>query len=653
MSHSKEVPLAASQASALNAPDQLNENEVSFRFLFMNHPQPMWVYDVETLRFLAVNEAAISHYGYSRNEFLCMQVTDIGPQETAPDLLEHTDLAQSAPQYDKKQYDKKWKHRLKDGRLIDVEVGAHRLSFGGREAGLAMVRDITQQTQAERKYQLIFEEAIIGICQTTPDGRLLNANPAMAQMLGYDSAEELLQAVNDVGTQLYVDPERRREFKRLVEREDVVRHFECEVYRKDGGRLWLSANGRAVREGDTVVRYEGTFEDISDVKRLEGQLRHSQRMEAVGRLAGGVAHDFNNALGVIMGYGELLRTRLPDDGPLRRYTEEIAKAAQRAGALTRQLLAFSRKQVMHPVVLDLNVVITEAEKMVRRLIGEDIEITFTPDPELGWVKMDQGQMEQILMNLAINARDAMPTGGKISIGTSNVALDEVWKRQYSYVVPGSYVMLTVTDTGCGIDKEIIAHIFEPFFTTKEPGKGTGLGLSTVYGIVKQNNGYIWASSEPGRGSTFKICLPMIRAAGLHYPAPVVEFLPDGSETILIVEDEAALLALARSSLERKGYQVLHAPNSAVAIEVAKSHQQPIHLLLTDVVMPGLSGPELAGKMTELQPDIKVLYMSGYTNDLLAHYGVLDEGIMLLEKPFTLHALLKKVAQVLHPQAAGN
>jgi two-component system cell cycle sensor histidine kinase/response regulator CckA len=499
--------------------------------------------------------------------------------------------------------------------------------------------------ESEKKYRAIFEEALIGIFQTGPEGRYLSANPAMAAMLGYDSPEELFVTVTDIAHQLYVDPQRREELTRLLERDGVVRNFECQLYRKDRRKIWIAANLRAIRTNGVVV-YEGTNQDITERKQLEAQLLQAQKMEAVGRLAGGVAHDFNNAIGVIVGYSTLLQECLPPNDSSQRYAEEIGKAGHRAAALTRQLLAFSRKQVIQPTILDLNAVVAETEKMLCRLIGEDIEMIVVPSSDLGRVKADLGQIGQILMNLAVNARDAMPQGGKLLIETSNAELDATDLIQYPFAKPGRYVMLSVSDTGSGMDKDTQAHIFEPFFTTKAPGQGTGLGLSTVYGIVKQSEGYVLVYSEPGKGARFKIYLPRVDA-----PAEPISSIRDhgsvgGSETILLVEDDEAMRELARNCLEGGGYKVLSAANAESAVHSATAYDAPIHLLVTDVVMPGISGPELTKSLSVSRPETKVLYMSGYTAELIAQQGILDRQISLLEKPFTKEALLRKVRQVL-------
>ncbi len=387
--------------------------------------------------------------------------------------------------------------------------------------------------------------------------------------------------------------------------------------------------------------------EITERKQLEAQLLQSQKMEAVGRLAGGIAHDFNNLLTVIKGYSELLVEEVGGDGRLRRAAEEIDKAADRAALLTRQLLAFSRRQVLEPEVLDLNDVVANMDKMLRRLIGEDIDLVSVRRPGLGRVKADPGQIEQVIMNLAVNARDAMPQGGKLTLETANVELDEVYARNHVAITPGSYVMLAVSDTGCGMDAETQARIFEPFFTTKELGKGTGLGLATVYGIVKQSGGYIWVYSEPGQGTTFKVYLPRLEEA-VETAQPEREIVRParGSETVLLVEDEENVRQLVRQTLEKNGYTVLEARAGAEATQLSAQHPGPIHLMLTDVVMPKMSGRELAERLALLRPGIKVLYMSGYTDNAIVHHGVLDPGTAFLQKPFTAADLGQKVREVL-------
>jgi two-component system, cell cycle sensor histidine kinase and response regulator CckA len=393
--------------------------------------------------------------------------------------------------------------------------------------------------------------------------------------------------------------------------------------------------------------------DVTDRKNLEEQLRQAQKMEAVGRLAGGIAHDFNNLLMVIQGYADLLADRLPAGDPLHRNAEQIQMAGQRAASLTRQLLAFSRKQMLAPSVISIQTVVADMEKILRRLIGEDVQLETSSVADLWLVKADRSQIEQVIMNLAVNARDAMPQGGRLTIETSNVELDSSFSRHAVVMSPGKYVMLAVTDNGCGMDAETQAHLFEPFFTTKEKGKGTGLGLATVYGIVKQSGGYIWVYSEPGGGTSFKIYLPRIeeeRANAVRNPRTASKALPRGCETVLLVEDEDGVRQLAREYLEMNGYTVIAAEDGHTALELAAMHGGPIHLLMTDVVMPGISGRELAQRIAKTRPEIKVLYMSGYTDQAVVHHGILDTGALLLQKPFTMATLASKLREILAVEA---
>ena len=380
---------------------------------------------------------------------------------------------------------------------------------------------------------------------------------------------------------------------------------------------------------------------------LEEQLRQSQKMEAIGRLAGGVAHDFNNLLTVIKGYSQLSLLELKEDDPLKENIEEIKRATERAADLTRQLLAFSRRQILEVKVLDLNTILKNLDKMLRRVIGEDIELVTLLAEDLGMVKSDPGQIEQVVMNLAVNARDAMPNGGKLTIETANVELDEEYARAHIAVKPGCYVMLSVSDTGIGMTPEVKERVFEPFFTTKEKSKGTGLGLSTVYGIVKQSEGNIWVYSELGKGTTFKIYLPRVDEPLEEVTGEVVKKeLPRGGETILIVEDNEEVRKLAARILKKQGYTVLEGSHGDEALNVCKQHKGPIHLMVTDVVMPGMSGRELSERLKPLYPQMKVLYMSGYTDNAITHHGVLEKGVNYIQKPFTVDGLARKVREVL-------
>jgi PAS domain S-box-containing protein len=494
-----------------------------YRLLFESNPYPMWVFDAETLAFLAVNDAAVRLYGFSRDEFLGMTIKDIRPQEEVPALLEYLTTMPDSPSLPAVHV----KHRRKDGSLLEVAGSTNPIQFQGRRARLVLATDVSERRQ------------------------------------------------------------------------------------------------------------------------LEAQLLQAHRMEAVGRLAGGVAHDFNNLLGVITGYSELLIKDLGPRHPGSKRVSEIQKAADRAAALTRQLLAFSRKQVLQPRVLDINAVVVDMETMLRRLIGEDIRLVTRPRAGIGRIKADPGQIEQVLMNLAVNARDAMPKGGRLLFETANVALDEGYARAHPEVQPGPFVMLTVSDTGVGMDAQTQTHIFEPFFTTKEMGSGTGLGLATVFGIVQQSGGSIIVDSRLGLGTTCTIYFPRVED-DLSRPSPSPPGAPRarGSETILLVEDAHPLRVMIREVLEEAGYTVLEYEDPETALHRVATLEIPVGLLLTDVVMPRLSGPDLARSVRATRPEINVLFMSGYTDEAMGLHGVVVEGTQFIQKPFSPDALLAKVREAL-------
>jgi len=501
--------------------------------------------------------------------------------------------------------------------------------------------------RSESNFRSLVTNAPYGICRCDSLGHLVDVNPALVASLGYASAAELIG--RNLST-LYADGQQWFVLADYLRTQKEFQGVDCEWVRKDGSTTAMRLSGRAISDEKKNVSFEIFTEDVTERRALEQQLRQSQKMEAIGRLAGGIAHDFNNLLMVISGYSEFLLDRLGPDPALRGPAKEISTAAERATSLTRQLLAFSRKQMLAPKVLDLNAVVTENLKMLTRLIGEDIDLVMIPGSELGAVKADPGQIEQVILNLAVNARDAMPQGGRLTIETGNVTLDEAYARLHAPVQPGDYTMLAITDTGVGMDSDTQSHIFEPFFTTKGP-KGTGLGLSTVYGIVKQSGGYIWVYSEPGNGTSFKIYMPHVTVedvAAVEQPAaaPAAAPVDAAHETVLVVEDEVNLRRLTRQFLENQGYTVLEAADGAAAVQICVAHQGIIHLLLTDVIMPGMNGRELAQRVSEIRPNMKVLYMSGYTENAIGHNGTLDAGITLLQKPFTLHALKAKVREVL-------
>jgi len=545
-----------------------------------------------------------------------------------------------------------WK---KDGSSFPAEYWSYPILRDGKPIGSVVTfLDIAERKRAEEalrrseaRVRRLVESNIIGISTGDLSGKLIDANDAFLGLLGF-SREELLSG--EMRWDALTPPEYRDTDQSAVEQlksTGSASPWEKQFFRKDGSRVSVLIGVTTLTAARGELEAVSFVVDISERKKLEAQLRMAQKMEAVGQLAGGIAHDFNNLLGVIIGWSEVFEERLDQNDPLRPKAEQIKKAGQRAAALTRQLLAFSRNQVLDPKVLDLNAVVADTLKMLQRLIGDSIELITIPAPELGRVKADQGQIEQVIMNLAINARDAMPQGGKVTITIANEDMDDISIRQHPGAVQGSYVTLSVSDMGCGMDHETQAHIFEPFFTTKELGKGTGLGLSTVYGIMKRSGGYISVYSELGRGTTFKCYLPRIeQSVTQETPVRNSKDLVRGWETILLVEDAQPLRELARELLEDHGYTVLEAANGASAVQVAEKYGKPIHLLLTDVVMPGMDGSKLAERMDDSYPGIKVLYMSGYTDDAIVHHGVLDYGLTLLQKPFTRESLTCKVREVL-------
>jgi PAS domain S-box-containing protein len=514
-----------------------------------------------------------------------------------------------------------------------------------RELREAKARAALRATEAS--FATMVQHAPVGIYRSTSDGRFVAVNDALVQLLGYASVDEVLEL--DIARDVYADPtERQRLLARDINTDRVYDELETTWRRKDGRVLSMQLSVRTIRSATGHVEYYETFaRDITEQRRLQAQLVQSQKMEAVGRLAGGVAHDFNNLLTVITTSCDLLLEDLAAGDSKREDVEQVRKAADGAAALTRQLLAFSRQQVLTPQVVDLGDVVHGVEKMLRRVIGEDVDLVTVLGSDTGAVKADVGQLEQVLMNLAVNARDAMATGGKLTIETANVEHDPEYAREQDAAPVSRFVMLAVSDTGVGMDEGTKARIFEPFFTTKGPGKGTGLGLATVYGIVKQSGGFIWVYSEPGLGTTFKIYLPRVDAAATpSAAAPASAGAPRGTETVLLVEDADAVRAVTHQALARQGYTVLDAPNGAEALRIAADHPGPIHLLLTDVVMPGLSGRQVSDQLARLRPDTKVLFTSGYTDDAVVRHGVLESGIAYLQKPFTVDGLARKVREVL-------
>lgn len=588
------------------------------------------------------NPAAEAVFGWSEKEVIGKAVPIIPPEEAARAALLHERLLSGETLTGIEVC-----RQSRDGSPITVSVSASPLWDENHKVKgtIGFLTDISEQKRAEvalrraeEKYRSIFENAVEGIYQATPDGKYISSNPALARMLGFDSPEELIAMRNDITHQEYIDPELRAVFIRSIEELGVVQNFEYQARRKDGKPIWLSASAHAVRGTDGQILYfEGTVQDVTERRELEQQLRQMQKIDAIGRLAGGVAHDFNNILMAISSYAELLGRKATEEAT-RRYVSEIAKATNRGSSLTQGLLTFSRKQVLSPEVLDLNALVVQQLDMLKRLIPENIELKFIPGDTIGNVKADPTQMEQVIMNLVINARDAMPNGGTVLIETDHVALDREADGEHNPVNSQDYVVLAVRDNGCGMTVETKSHLFEPFFTTKEQGKGTGLGLATVFGIVKQSMGDILVESEVGHGTTFKIFLPRAEGASqsIHREEPIDSV--DGSETILLVEDEPAVRESAAEYLVDHGYTVLKAERGREALEIAERHKEPIHLLLTDLVMPQMSGRELSEKIVAIHPETCIVFMSGYSNNLLSTPQPLDPKHVLLQKPFQLQTL---------------
>ena len=626
--------------------ERLREAEQRHQMMFAANPYPMWIYDCETLRFIAVNEAAMRTYGFSQEEFLGMTLLDIRPPEEAPSLLNVVSEQRnglSKPGI--------WRHRRKDGSLLFAEVKAFGFEEDGHKRELVLAHDVTQRhlleeaLQQSRGYlQSLVDSAPLGICRSSVEGDCFETlNTTLREMLGY-SFEEALQL--KVSKRVWADPKERWRVIEILRRNLRIRGFETTFLRHDGSRIPVRISGSLVRDTDGAEHFEGYVEDMTQQSALEQQVRQVQKLEAVGRLAGGMAHDFNNVLVVIKLSTELMLRQITPDNPLGKPLLQVSKAADRAAALTRQMLAFGRQQIMQTRIINLNFVVSETSHMLRQVIGEDIQLITKLSDAVDNSRLDPDQVAQVILNLAVNARDAMPQGGTLHIETNNVELDDAYARTHPPVGPGRYVMLAVSDTGTGIDKSVLPHIFDPFFTTKEVGKGTGLGLSIVYGIVKQSGGYIWVYSEPGHGTTFKLYFPASTAA---LEGPVIRsqttFRPEG-QMVLVVEDEAMIRSNVRECLQQLGYEVLEAESGEIALKLCEQRRGKIDLVLTDLVMPGISGHELAGELAQRYPKVRMIFMSGYTEDSAARRDILLKGSAFLQKPFSVGDLSNAVQQAL-------
>jgi two-component system cell cycle sensor histidine kinase/response regulator CckA len=625
--------------------ERLRASEEWYRLLFDANPLPMWVYDIETLAFVAVNDAAVAHYGYSRAEFLAMSITDIRPADEVPKVL----AAARAP--DSAQYDGGvWRHRRKNGETILVEVVTHALTVLDRPARLTLAHDVTERKRAERELretndtlQTLIQASPLAIVTTDINGTVSEWNVAAERMFGWFAGDVLGRPIPIVPVEQLEDDMRRL----TLSGEHAFTGYETRCARKDGTLVDVYVSTAVLRGIGGVQGTVWVMADVTERRLVEEQLRQAQKMDAVGQLAGGVAHDFNNLLTVITSYGQFLLNALPEQDPRRSDAHQITQAAARAASLTRQLLAFSRRQVLQPQVLDLNEVIGDMERLLRRVISEDISLVTQFGSGIGAVRADRSQIEQVVMNLVVNARDAMASGGVLAISTRVVHLDAAYARRHAGVSPGRHVVFSVRDTGVGMDAATQQRIFEPFFTTKPKGKGTGLGLSTVYGIVRQSGGHIDVRSAPGRGTAFDIILPQV-------PAPVPAkaelsigaALPRGTETVLVVEDEEAVRLIVRRVLEAQGYAILDARDGNDAMRIAAQRGNAIDLVLSDIIMPGMGGRELARSLATTRPGLPILFMSGYNEEgeLAGTGGDLGEGV--LAKPFTAETLARQVREVL-------
>ena len=544
-----------------------------------------------------------------------------------------------------------------DGTSFPAEYWSYPMYKDGEVVGAVVTfLDISERKRAEEelekseeKYRKLFENAMYGVFLAKPDGTLLDVNPAMVDMLGYASKEELL--ARNLERDIYENPAERKQILEKATPDKRVEGIEVNWIRKDGKTIPVRISGAVILTGDGDALHEVIVENVAESKKLEQQYLQSQKMEVVGLLAGGISHDFNNLLGVILGSADLL---LDDAAPnQQRHLEAIKKAGQSAAHLIRQLLAFSRKQVLHPALLNLNGVVIDVGKMLQRIIGEDVRIVTDLDTGIGAIRADRGQIEQILLNLATNARDAMPNGGTFTVRTQNAELSQDDVSRYAYIQPGAYVRLRVSDTGVGMSEEVRTRIFEPFFTTKEKGRGTGLGLATVYGIVKQSGGYIWASSEIGSGTTFDIYLPRLQEevpAETRDLQPRGEY-PRGTETILLLEDDDSLRQVMCEFLMASGYNVLQANRAEIAADLATQYKGAIPLIISDVVLPEISGPKAVSKLKKLHPEMQVLFVSGYAEVPVAQQ-LIAEGAVLLQKPVSRIDLLKKVDEILHSKVSN-
>lgn len=637
------IAVAVDVTEERRAQQALRDSEELYRRLFEVESDALLLVDRDSGQLLACNLAAICLYGYSREGLLSKNRVDLSAE---PELTVQTttNLPQNFTPL-------RW-HKKKDGSVFPVEISNCYFDLKGRAVFLSAIRDISDRRlmeialqKSEEKFHKAFQSNPAAIAISDLTGRkYVDVNGTFQELTGYAREEVIGRSWDELS--LWADPRQRDVSFRKLMHEGRLLNREFQYRKKDGTIRTGLVSAELIEIEGRVYAITATI-DVTERVRLQSRLQQAEKLESVGRLAGGVAHDFNNLLTIINGYSDsILKASRPSDS-IHQYAQEIEKAGMRAAGLTKQLLAFSRKQVTRPRPLDLNVVVSDSERMLRRLIGEDIRLTASLDPRLGQVMADADQMHQVVVNLVVNARDAMPDGGDLNITTSNIDLSSDAVTSLPEAVPGRYVMLAITDSGVGISDETLPNIFEPFFTTKEQGDGTGLGLATVYGIVRQSGGWIEVSSVLGQGSRFCIYLPRIVAGTAEdQPVPAAAAEIRGEETILLVEDQEEVRKYVATILRSYGYQVLESSGAAEASLIAQEHPHDIHILLTDVIMPGMNGKELADRIRRLRPKLKVIFMSGYPADMIARRGVLEQDVAYLPKPFTPNGLAAKIREVL-------